>query len=47
MAKKYGEDSIHNFSIGNPRVPPPDEYEQIMIDTVKDKEFFFASWICP
>ena len=47
MAKKYGEDSIHNFSIGNPRVPPPDEYEQIMIDTVKDKEFFLPHGYAP
>ena len=23
MAKKYGDDAIHNFSLGNPRVLPP------------------------
>ena len=40
MVQKYGEESIHNFSIGNPRVPPPEEYDKIMIDTIKDKEFF-------
>ena len=47
MVKKHGEDSIHNFSIGNPRVPPPEEYEQIMIDTVKDKEFFLPHGYAP
>ena len=47
MVKKHGEDSIHNFSIGNPRVPPPEEYEQIMIDTIKDKEFFLPHGYAP
>ena len=40
MAKKHGKDSIYNFSIGNPRIPPPEEYNQIMIDTLGDKNFF-------
>ena len=26
LAEKYGADAVHNFSIGNPRVPPPDIY---------------------
>ena len=41
MAEKYGEESIHNFSLGNPRVPPPKEYNQIMIDTINDDKFFY------
>ena len=47
MVKQYGEDSIHNFSIGNPRVPPPEEYNQIMIDTLNDKEFFLPHGYAP
>jgi len=26
LAKEHGDDKIHNFTIGNPRVPPPQEY---------------------
>ena len=47
MVKKYGQDAIHNFTIGNPGVPPPDEYEQIMIDTIKDKHFFLPHGYAP
>ena len=47
MVKQYGEESIHNFSIGNPRVPPPEEYNQIMIDTINDKEFFLPHGYAP
>jgi aspartate aminotransferase len=47
MVKKYGEDSIHNFSIGNPRVPPPEEYEKIMLDTLNDKDFFLPHGYAP
>ena len=47
MANKYGKDSIHNFSIGNPRIPPPEEYEQILIETIKDKEFFLPHGYAP
>ena len=47
MAKKYGDDAIHNFSLGNPRVLPPEEYEQIMIETIKDKTFFLPHGYAP
>ena len=40
MEEKYGKGCIYNFSLGNPRVPPPEEYDKIMIDTIKDKDFF-------
>ena len=40
MEEKHGKGCIYNFSLGNPRVPPPEEYDQIMIDTIKDKDFF-------
>ena len=40
MEEKHGKGCIFNFSLGNPRVPPPEEYDQIMIDTIKDKDFF-------
>ena len=41
MAKQYGDDAIHNFSLGNPRVPPPEEYNQIMKETLDDKRFSY------
>ena len=47
MVKQYGEEAIHNFSIGNPRVPPPDEYNKIMIDTINDKDFFLPHGYAP
>ena len=40
MEQKHGKGCIFNFSLGNPRVPPPEEYEKIMIETIQDKEFF-------
>jgi aspartate aminotransferase len=36
MVKEYGDDKVFNFSLGNPRVQPPKEYDQIMIDTIND-----------
>ena len=47
MAEKYGEESIHKFSLGNPRVPPPKEYNQIMIDTINDDKFFLPHGYAP
>jgi len=40
MEQKHGKGCIYNFSLGNPRVPPPKEYDQIMIETIQDKDFF-------
>ena len=40
MEAKHGKGCIYNFSLGNPRVPPPEEYDKIMIETIQDKEFF-------
>ena len=40
MEEKHGKGCIYNFSLGNPRVPPPEEYDKIMIETIQDKEFF-------
>ena len=47
MKEKYGKDAIHNFSIGNPSVPPPEEYNKIMTETIKDKEFFLPHGYAP
>ena len=47
MEEKYGRGCIHNFSIGNPRVPPPEEYNKIMIETIQDKEFFLPHGYAP
>ena len=33
MEAKHGKGCIYNFSLGNPRVPPPEEYDKIMIET--------------
>ena len=40
MEQKHGKGSVFNFSLGNPRVPPPEEYDKIMIETIQDKDFF-------
>ena len=40
MEQKHGKGCIFNFSLGNPRVPPPEEYDKIMIETIQDKDFF-------
>ena len=47
MEQKHGKGCIHNFSIGNPRVPPPEEYDRIMIETIQDKEFFLPHGYAP
>ena len=47
MVKKYGEDAIHNFSIGNPRVPPPKEYNKIMMEILNDKDYFLPHGYSP
>ena len=47
MVKTYGGDAIHNFSLGNPSVPPPEEYDKIMIDTIKDKETYLPHGYAP
>ena len=47
MKEKYGKDAIHNFSIGNPSVPPPEEYNKIMAETIKDKDFFLPHGYAP
>ena len=47
MAEKYGDDAIHNFSLGNPRVLPPEEYEKIMMETLQDKSFFLPHGYAP
>jgi aspartate aminotransferase len=47
MEKKHGKGCIYNFSLGNPRVPPPKEYDQIMIETIQDKEFFLPHGYAP
>jgi len=31
LAKEHGGDKIHNFTIGNPRVPPPKAYKDALI----------------
>ena len=47
MAKTHGDHAIHNFSIGNPRILPPEEYNKIMVDTINDKSFFLPHGYAP
>ena len=47
LAKQYGDDAIHNFSLGNPRILPPEEYNQIMKETLDDKSFFLPHGYAP
>jgi len=30
MIQKVGAENVHNFTIGNPRVPPPKEYTEAL-----------------
>jgi len=34
LKAKYGAENVYDFSLGNPNVPPPDEFNQALIDTV-------------
>ena len=47
MAEKYGNDKIHNFSIGNPRVEPPEAYNKIMMEVLQDKSFYLPHGYAP
>lgn len=38
MEKKHGEDSVFNFTLGNPRVPPPKEYLDALIEVAADEK---------
>jgi len=38
LAKKYGDDKIHNFTIGNPRVPPPQEYYDALREVANEEK---------
>jgi aspartate aminotransferase len=37
LAKEYGDDKIHNFTIGNPRVPPPQEYYDALKEVANEE----------
>ena len=47
MSEKYGKDKIHNFSIGNPRVEPPETYNKIMMEVLQDKSFYLPHGYAP
>ena len=36
MAKKYGEENVYDFSLGNPSVEPPAQVKQAMIDVLQN-----------
>lgn len=36
LAKEYGADKIHNFSMGSPTIPPPPEYFEALKETAED-----------
>ena len=37
LAEKYGADAVHNFSLGNPRIPPPPEYYKALIEVANEE----------
>lgn len=36
LARQYGADKIHNFSMGSPTIPPPPEYFEALKETAND-----------
>ena len=36
LKAKYGQDKVFDFSLGNPDVPPPPQFREILIETAQD-----------
>lgn len=36
LKKEFGEDHVYDFSLGNPNVPPPEEFTEAVIKIMKD-----------
>lgn len=36
LKAKYGQDKVFDFSLGNPDVPPPPQFREILIETARD-----------
>jgi aspartate aminotransferase len=34
LKAKYGAQNVYDFSLGNPNIPPPEKFNQVLIDTV-------------
>lgn len=35
LKEKYGEENVFDFSLGNPNVPPPEKFEDLLLNTVR------------
>lgn len=35
LKEKYGEENVFDFSLGNPNVPPPEKFEELLLNTVR------------
>jgi len=38
LKAQYGKDQIFDFSLGNPDVPPPEQFREIMLETAQENE---------
>ena len=34
LKSQFGADNVYDFSLGNPNLPPPDRFHQVLLDTV-------------
>lgn len=39
----YGEDNVFDFSLGNPNVPPPEEFNKAVIEVIKNEDSCFVN----
>ena len=37
LKAQYGKDQVFDFSLGNPDVPPPDQFRELLVETAKDE----------
>ena len=42
LAAIYGAENVYDFSLGNPNVPAPPEFEQAILDTLREEESTFV-----
>jgi aspartate aminotransferase len=34
LKAKYGAENVYDFSLGNPNIPPPEKFNEILLDAV-------------
>lgn len=47
LKRKYGEDQVYDFSLGNPDLPPPPEIKQAMLEIAEESDQPFAFGYMP